>query len=119
MKMMPIVYVTDMQRASVFYQALGFVGEVVDRASMWTQMTMGDAILGLHYIETLPEKPVGRVELALVTTEPLEHIVNRLASHNVALYRQISDEAFGRSIQVRDPDGLVIQINEHDESLYT
>jgi hypothetical protein len=29
------------------------------------------------------------------------------------------DEAFGRSLVVTDPDGLEIQINEHDHELYT
>jgi len=28
--------------------------------------------------------------------------------------RGIADEAFGRSIVLRDPNGLVIQVNTHD-----
>lgn len=31
----------------------------------------------------------------------------------------IADEAFGRFMQVVDPDGLVLQVQEHDPSLYT
>jgi hypothetical protein len=27
--------------------------------------------------------------------------------------REISDESFGRSLRVRDPDGLLVQINQH------
>ena len=32
---------------------------------------------------------------------------------NLEVARGIADEAFGRSLVVRDPDGLEIQINEH------
>jgi hypothetical protein len=30
----------------------------------------------------------------------------------------IADENFGRLLRVTDPDGMVIQINEHDPQLY-
>jgi hypothetical protein len=29
------------------------------------------------------------------------------------------DENFGRSLRVADPDGVLVQINEHDRELYT
>jgi catechol 2,3-dioxygenase-like lactoylglutathione lyase family enzyme len=118
MKLMPIVYVTDMGRAADFYTALGFQSDVQDRAGMWAQLTMGDAALGLHYCSPLPSGN-GRVALALVSDDPLEGVVARLKMAGVALEQEIAEEAFGRSIQLRDPDGLLIQINEHDTSLYT
>jgi hypothetical protein len=79
---------------------------------------LGDASLALHRIDRLPEKQIGRVELALVATEPLESLVGRLKASGIPFEREITDEAFGRSVQVRDPDGLVIQINEHDPELH-
>ncbi len=35
-----------------------------------------------------------------------------------AVARGIADEAFGRSIVLQDPNGLQIQVNEHDRELY-
>lgn len=119
MRLMPIVYVTEMARAIEFYTALGLSIGPKGRSGMWTELTCGDATLALHFADKLPEKPVGRVELALVSQQPLETIVDMLRQNDITLYRDITDEAFGRSIMVRDPDGLIIQINEHDETLYT
>jgi catechol 2,3-dioxygenase-like lactoylglutathione lyase family enzyme len=119
MKVMPIVYVSDMGRAIDFYTALGFSGAVEDRAQMWTELKMGDAILGLHFANPLPKNSGGRMELAFVSDEALEGLVSRLEAAGITLERQITDESFGRSIAVCDPDGMLLQINEHDESLYT
>jgi catechol 2,3-dioxygenase-like lactoylglutathione lyase family enzyme len=118
MKLMPIVYVTDMAKAWDFYTALGLQGNGHSRSEMWSELSLGDASLALHHIDKLPEKQIGRLELALVAPAPLETLVERLKVAGVPLEREITDEAFGRSIQVRDPDGLIIQINEHDPDLY-
>jgi hypothetical protein len=45
---------------------------------------------------------------------PLELVVDELQRNKISLEREIADETFGRSIQVRDPDGMLIQLNEHD-----
>lgn len=119
MKLMPIVYVTDMNRAITFYTALGLQVGAKGRSNYWTELTMGDGILALHFVESLPEKQIGRIELALVSDEPLEELVMRIKSNGLTLEREITDEAFGRSILIRDPDGLPIQINEHETELYT
>lgn len=119
MKLMPIVYVSDMGRAIDFYKALGFTGAVQDRAQVWTELRMGDSLLGLPYSNPLPKNGGGRIELAFVSDIPLEDLISRLAGAKIALEREITDEAFGRSIAVCDPDGMLLQINEHDESLYT
>ena len=119
MKLMPIVYVTDMGRSLDFYIALGLQSGHTDRAGMWSDLSLGGAMLGLHKIEHIPEKQIGQVELALVSEEKLESLVDRLQNAGIMLERQITDEAFGRSIMLRDPDGLLLQINEHDVELYT
>jgi hypothetical protein len=49
----------------------------------------------------------------MVAKQPLE----RLAEVS-PLARGIADEAFGRSIVLQDPNGLQIQVNEHDRELY-
>ncbi len=118
MKMMPIVYVTNMEKSVAFYEALGLKAKTQDRSGMWFELSLGDAILALHYAETLPEQTGQRLQLTFVSPAPLEDLVSSLNRHNVKL-DAIVDEAFGRSFKVYDPDGLMIQINEHEEELYT
>lgn len=56
----------------------------------------------------------GRVELSLVATEPLEAVLERLGAAGIEPVRGISDEAFGRSVVLEDPDGTPVQVNEHN-----
>jgi catechol 2,3-dioxygenase-like lactoylglutathione lyase family enzyme len=113
MILMPIVFVSDMERSIEFYESLGF--EPQSRSPGWTELGAGDrAVLALHHAEA-PAQPSERVQLALVSEEPLEQVEQRFGR---ALARPIADEAFGRSLILRDPDGLEIQVNEHDPSLY-
>ena len=118
MKMMPIVYVTNMEQSVAFYEALGLTAKTQDRSGMWFELTLGDAVLALHYADKLPEQKGQRLQLTFVSPSPLEDLVARLNRHKVKL-DAIVDEAFGRSFRVYDPDGLMIQINEHQEELYT
>lgn len=105
MILMPIVYVQEMDRSIAFYEQLGF--KTKSRSEMWSELAAGEgAVLALH---KAPEEHVGRVELALVSEEPLERVAEL-----VTPYRGIADEAFGRSLVVRDPNGMKIQVNEHD-----
>ena len=79
------------------------------RSEMWSELSAGDgAVLALH---KALEEHVGRVERALVAEEPLERVAEL-----VAPYRGIADEAFGRSLVVQDPNGMKIQVNEHDNT---
>ena len=108
MILMPIVYVEDMDASLAFYESLGF--DVLDRSPMWSRLKAGDgAALALH---GAPPEHVGRVELALVSEEPLERVAER-----VPPARGIADEAFGRSLVLEDPNGMRIQVNEHDHTL--
>ena len=112
MILMPIVYVSDIERSLPFYQALGAKLTEKGWNKYWTELEWGDAILALHHwVEGLEGS--GRVELALVSREKLEVAAERLQQAGVLLHRPIKQEAFGRSFQVKDPDGLVLQINEH------
>ena len=112
MILMPIIYVSDIERSLPFYQALGAKLTEKGLNKYWTELQYGDAILALHHwVEGIEGR--GRVELAFVAHEKLEQVADRLIQAGVPLHRDIADEAFGRSLQVKDPDGLVIQINEH------
>ena len=119
MTLMPIVYVTDMAASTAFYAALGGELSLSSRSDSWNELKLGGAILALHAAERLPEDRACGLELAFNSAEPLETLADRLRTSGVPLYRDITDEAFGRSLLVQDPDGLLIQINEHDADLYT
>lgn len=120
MLVMPVVYVSDVERSRQFYEALGFEFVRKQRNGHWAELRMGDAKLGLHYVEELPEEgSEKRVDLALESQEALDGLQERLIEAGVQLERVVTDEAFGYSLVVRDPDGLHIQINQHDPELYT
>ena len=107
MILMPILYVRDMDASLAFYEGLGF--EVRSRSPMWSELAAGDgAVLALH---GEVDGNAGRIELAL-GADDLEPLVGR---DDVA--RGIADEAFGRSLVLRDPNGSAIQVNEHDPTL--
>ncbi len=120
MQLMPIVYVTDMPRAVAFYEALGLKTTTEQRDGYWIELTLGDAILALHKDQNLPDPHHNqRLMLTLVTHEPLEKLVEQLNRAGITPKRGVADEAFGRSLLLYDPDGLPVQINEHDVELYT
>ena len=119
MLVMPIVYVSDLERSLSFYQALGFELVRRQRSGHWIELRMGDAKLGLHVLEKVPQGEQQRVDLAMESQEPLEVVQERLIALGVAMERVVTDEAFGYSLAVRDPDGLLIQINQRDPELYT
>ena len=113
---LPIVYVTDMARSLAFYEALG--AAVKNGGAVWSELRFGTAALALHLADSLPQGGQ-RLALAMAAQRPLEAIITTLQKANIELTQEIVDEAFGRSLTVHDPDGLPIQINEHDPGLYS
>lgn len=113
---MTIVYVTNMERSLRFYKGLGCVAKT--EGAYWSELRLETAVLALHLTNTLPQDGLW-VSLALVAHKPLETIITELNAAGIATPDDIADEAFGRSLRLRDPDGLPIQINEHDASLYS
>ncbi len=112
---MPIVFVTDMAASVAFYRRLGFepAGPVNEQ---WTELRAGDrALLALHGTDgTEPVSPAhGRVELAFAAPGRLEDVLAELRAAGAEVVRGITDEPFGRSLVVADPDGLPLQVNEH------
>jgi catechol 2,3-dioxygenase-like lactoylglutathione lyase family enzyme len=118
MKVMPIRYVADMAASARFYEALGLKASDESRSGNWAELTASAGLLGLHATRTSSQDNPGRIELAFEADEPLEEVAARLT---VAGYEPepIVDEAFGRSLGVADPDGVWVQVNEHDKDLYT
>lgn len=113
---LPIVYVSDMDSALVFYRALGF--QLYTGGRVWSELRLGEARLALHKAD--PEAlDSGHLGLAMAAHIPLEDLLDKLVAAGVQPARAISDEAFGRSVLLLDPDGLPIQVNEHDPDLYS
>lgn len=116
---MPIVFVRDMAASMAFYQRLGFhPTRPVD--DQWNELRAGDrAVLALHASDAAPPDGEGapgghgRLELAFVAPGRLEDVLAELRAAGATVVRGITDEPFGRSLVVTDPDGLPLQINEH------
>ena len=113
--LMPIVYVRRMADSLRFYQALGLTPR--HEGPTWSELSLGDAVLALHRTDDRPSGPPA-VALAFVSRQPLESLVQRLRTAGIEQSLDIADEAYGRSITVRDPDGHSIRINEHDPDLH-
>jgi catechol 2,3-dioxygenase-like lactoylglutathione lyase family enzyme len=115
MKVMPIRYTADVDAAIRFYEALGLRVGSASRSRQWAELSASAGTMAIHAAEG---QDVGACELAFETEEPLEKVVTRLTGAGFAP-RSIVDENFGRSVRVPDPDGVWVQINEHDRELYT
>lgn len=116
MEMVPIVYVSDAARSADFFDKLGAELGPAGINPFWTEMKLGGRRFALHGhdIEGGPDDGGGRLGLSLVVDEPLEVVRDRLAQADVVVRRDIEHEPFGRSMVIEDPDGLAIQVNEHD-----
>jgi len=112
MKLLPLVYVTDMDRAIEFYSKLLPASSIVTTSPYWTELLVGDATLALHIAESVDHSGDG-MGLGMDAATPLEDVVDQLATARIAPSGEICAQPFGRSLTVTDPDGLVIQINEH------
>jgi predicted lactoylglutathione lyase len=122
MRPMTIRYVQDMDAARRFYLALGLTHDFTSRKprrgpSVWTELagTPG-AALALHYTPEASSVGIG-AELTFQSEELLEDVVERLRAAGYEPETEIVDEAFGRSFTIRDPEGLLIQVNENDYEL--
>ena len=113
---MPLVFVSDVARSTAFYQALGFELERTQVNGGWAELRFGDAKLALHGMEPLP--PEGRVKLCFSLEGSLDALLMDLRAKGLPAENFVLDEAFGRSLRVCDPDGLTIQFDEFDPSLY-
>lgn len=110
MRLQPIVYTANMDRTVEWYRKV-LDADPSYSSDVWTSIPVGDATLGIHL--TANHVPESNVELSLIATESLESLTGRLAAAGVIPQRGIQDEAFGRSLVLEDPDGSLVQINEH------
>jgi catechol 2,3-dioxygenase-like lactoylglutathione lyase family enzyme len=114
MRVLPIRYCTDVEASTRFYRALGLELGAATRPGSWVELPAAAGTLALHRTGA----GAGECELAFEADEPLEAVAARLRAAGYAP-EPILDEAFGRSVRVADPDGVMVQINENDHTLYT
>jgi catechol 2,3-dioxygenase-like lactoylglutathione lyase family enzyme len=115
MRIMPIRYCSDVEAATRFYTAIGLEVGSRSRPGGWVELPAASGMLAVHRADGVAE---GSCELAFEADEPLEAITARLRSAGFDP-EPIVDENFGRSVRVRDPEGVWVQINQYDRELYT
>jgi len=113
MRVLPIRYCADVEASTRFYRALGLELGAATRPGSWVELPAAAGILALHKADK-----GSACELAFEADEALEKVAERLRAAGYAP-EPIVDESFGRSLRVADPDGVPVQVNEHDRALYT
>jgi lactoylglutathione lyase len=116
MDLVTIVYVTDMDLSLEWYRRVLPDAELISTSRYWSELSLGNASLALHSTNALEAGT--QLGLALTANRPLEDIRTALVSQGIAAVGSIDDQPFGRSMLICDPDGLAIQINEHDPQRY-
>jgi hypothetical protein len=120
MRVRPIHFVSDLEVALRFYEALGLQADVRSRSGHWIELKAAAGELGLHDGDTAADGE-GRtgVMLNFVADESLEAVERRLRAAGFPPEGQIVDREWGRSLLVAGPDGAIVQIDEQDRELYT
>jgi hypothetical protein len=113
----PMVHVKDMAASVAFYEHLG--GSIIHgaRDGDWTLMQVGSSQIGLLATPPDPEQGEGTVELNFHCPMPLDQLEAQLRTTDVIVAQVTTDQSFGRQLQVRTPDGMLIKINEVEPDL--
>ena len=112
--------VTDQDRARDFY--VGVLGlELVREMPMgpgqrWVQVRPRGAETSITLVTWFPSMPAGSLTGVVLETDDLDAEIARLAAAGVAFETPARQQAWGRSITLRDPDGngIVLQTTTAD-----
>ncbi len=118
-RLQPIVHVTDMAAAVAFWELMGAEVREGSRDGDRALLEMGGAEFGLLAHPPNPEQGEGQIELNCSCLGPLTDVEDRLRSAGADVVSPTTDEAFGRHLHVRTPDGLLVKINELQPDQYT
>jgi catechol-2,3-dioxygenase len=111
-RIQPIIYTHDSDQSAAWYSEVLGVAPIYS-SDVWTTFEVGGTILAIHRVDG-DLAPESRVAISLVAEDSLETLIEGWSSSSVIeVLRGIQDETFGRSILLSDPDGTVIQVNEH------
>lgn len=107
-------HVGDMQR---FLEVLGLRPWIVAEGGGWSDMACGSGRVALHDAATSDSGGLpGQTTLAF-EADDVAPLAKHLADHGVAAVT-VYDEAYGRVLTCRDPDGDVIAVDERMADLY-
>jgi catechol 2,3-dioxygenase-like lactoylglutathione lyase family enzyme len=120
MKVRPIHFVPDVERALRFYEALGLEVDVRARTGKWVELKAAGGELALHDSASV-EDGIAREGLIVhfVAEEPLELVEERLRAAGFPPEGPPVDQSWGRSLFVRAPDGTLVQVDRQEPELYT
>ena len=120
MRIRPIHFVPDVDEAMRFYEALGLEVQARARTGHWIELTATGGELALHDATTAADGQ-GREGMLVnfIAEERLEALESRLRAAGFPPQGTVVDQAWGRSLFVRAPDGTIVQIDEQDPELYT
>ena len=113
----PMVHVAALAPAIAFHEALG--GQLLfgSRDGDWALLRFGATTLSLLAHPPGPNGE-GEVELQFTSATPLDQVEERLReTGGVTIARGVADEAFGRMLQLRTPDGLLVKLLEIERAL--
>ena len=113
----PMVHVGSLAAAIPFYEAMG--GRLVfgSRDGDWALIAFGDTTLSLLARPPSAVNPEP-VELHFTSAQPLELIEEHILAIDPAMIeRGVADEMFGRMLQLRTADGLVVKLLELERDL--
>ncbi|MEP6799423.1 MAG: VOC family protein [Lapillicoccus sp.] len=113
----PMVHVKNMSATVALLEALGGRLAQGSRDGDWVQLAIGGAEIGLLAHPANPDQGEGDVELNFQSHTPLERVEQAARDAGVEIASPTSDEGFGRQLQLRTPDGLLVKINEIDAEL--
>lgn len=119
LQVQPMAHVERLPESIRFYELLG--GRLVygSRDGDWALLQFGDSMLSLLAHAPSADHPEP-VELQFVSTGSLDRIASHMkAAAPSCVERELSDEAFGRMLRLRTPDGLVIKLLEIERDLLT
>jgi hypothetical protein len=116
----PVHFVPDVERARCFYEALGLQTELRSRVGGWIELRAAGGELGLHDGPSADDG-AGRegILLSFVSDEPLEDVARRLRAAGFPPDGEVVDREWGRSLLVQGPGGMLVQVDEQDRELYT
>ncbi|MBK4347062.1 VOC family protein [Lacisediminihabitans changchengi] len=113
----PMVHVKNMHASVAFYEALGATIINGSRDGDFVLLAMGETQLSLLAHPANPDQGEGDVELNFESAD-LAQLEEALSTQDVDIVSSVTDEGFGRQLQLRAPGGLLIKINELDPELY-
>ena len=113
----PMVHVDDMRASVAFYESLGATIVNGSRDGDFVLLAMGETRLSLLAHPVNPEQGEGDIELNFEAAD-LTKLEESLTQAGVDVVSPVTDEGFGRQLQLRAPGGLLIKINELDPELY-